>query len=36
MPLLLWGVGIADITYLLGVSIPRLLAHGHGRPPPPT
>ena len=37
MPLLLWGLGIADVTYLLGVSLPRLLAPGNGRPPtPPT
>ena len=37
MPLLLWGLGIADVTYLLGVSLPRLLASGNGRPPtPPT
>ena len=37
MPLLLWGLGIADVTYLLGVSLPRLLALGNGRPPtPPT
>lgn len=36
MPLLLWGLGIADVTYLLGVSLPRLLTLGNGRPPPPT
>ena len=33
MPLLLWGLGIADVTYLLGVSLPRLLASGNGHPP---
>ena len=37
MPLLLWGLGIVDVTYLLGMSLPRLLALGNGRPPtPPT
>ena len=35
MPLLLWGLGIADVTYLLGVSLPRLFPLGNGRPPPP-
>ena len=34
MPLLLWGLGITDVTYLLGVSLPRLLALGNDRPPP--
>lgn len=32
MPPLLWGLGIADVTYLLGISVPRLLAAGNGRP----
>ena len=36
MPLLLWGLGVADVTYLLGVSIPRLLALGNAPPTPPT